>query len=457
MSTQIKSRTVTRLRQLALAALGCLAIPYAHARAHSALHASQVVRAKSGVSDPVDASTLTGKLIMGYQGWFNCPGDGTQVGWWHWFTGPDPTVDMLPNAADYPAAERCVTSLLDAGGNPVDLFSDADPSTVETQFAWMRQYGLDGVALQRFAVDLLDPPTRDARNIVLANVRQAAEDNGRVFFVMYDLTGLSPAKLHTVAADWRALEREGVTSSPAYLHHRGRPLLGVWGLGFAGRDLTPSDAESLLGALHKVSARYGGVTVLGSVPSYWRIGRLDASSDPKWQRVWRRLDVLSPWSVGRFSNEASADTYSATVWGPDLKATRALGVDYLPVLFPGYSFANTTRALGQPNPISNQIPRQCGRFYWRQVYDAMGAGATMLYGAMFDELNEGTAMFKMLPQASEAPVQGIPQGYSFVTLDADGCPLPSDWYLSLAGAATTAVLSGTQPSATLPLPIPSSR
>ncbi|MGA9740940.1 MAG: hypothetical protein WBQ33_10815, partial [Candidatus Binatus sp.] len=110
---------------------------------------------------------------------------------------------------------------------------------------------------------------------------------------------------------------------------------------------------------------------------------------------------------------------------------------------------------GQPDPISNQIPRQCGRFYWRQVYDALGAGATMLYGAMFDELNEGTAMFKMLPQASEVPVDGIPPGYSFVTLDADGCPLPSDWYLSLAGAATAALHSGTPPSPNLPLPLPS--
>ena len=50
----------------------------------------------------------------------------------------------------------------------------------------------------------------------------------------------------------------------------------------------------------------------------------------------------------------------------------------------------------------------------------------MLYGAMFDELNEGTAMFKMLPDAAEAPVQETPPGYTFVTLDADGCPLPSD-------------------------------
>lgn len=43
---------------------------------------------------------------------------------------------------------------------------------------------------------------------------------------------------------------------------------------------------------------------------------------------------------------------------------------------------------------------------------------------------------------------------TFVTLDADGCTLPSDWYLSLAGAATSAAHSGMQPSPNLPLPLP---
>ena len=451
------SRTEKPLRLIVFAfvVFGCIAIPSSFAHAQMMRRDAHVIRTQFVKSaDTVDPTTLTGKLIMGYQGWFNCPGDGTTVGWWHWFTGVDPTVDNLPNAADYPVAEQCVTTMLDAGGNPVNLFSDANPATVETQFAWMQQYGLDGVALQRFSIDLLNPATLQARNIVLANVRQAAEDNGRVFFVMYDLSGLPNSKLDTVAKDWKQLESEGITSSPAYLHHRGHPLLAVWGLGFAGRPLTPSVTLKMLKSLDKASAKYGGVTIMGGVPSYWRTGRLDASPDPKWQKVWRRLGVLSPWSVGRFSTDFTADNYSATVWGPDLKATRAMGVDYLPVLFPGYSFANTNRALGQGTPISNQIPRECGRFYWRQVYDALGAGATMLYGAMFDEVNEGTAMFKMLPDAAGAPVMGIPPGYSFVTLDADGCALPSDWYLSLAGAATSAVHSGTQPSPNLPLPLP---
>ena len=267
------SRTGKRLGLLALAAFGFLAILCGHAHAQGMRRAALVVNGKSAkAGDSVDSSTLTGKLIMGYQGWFNCPGDGTKVGWWHWFTGADPTVDFLPNAADYPTAEQCVTTMLDAAGNPVNLFSDANPATVETQFAWMQQYGLDGVALQRFSVDLLHKPTRDARNLVLANVRQAAEDNGRVFFVMYDLTGLPNSRLNTVAADWKKLEREGITSSPAYLHHRGHPLLAVWGLGFALRSLTPSATLHLLKSLDKASAKYGGVTIMGGVPSYWRKG-----------------------------------------------------------------------------------------------------------------------------------------------------------------------------------------
>src|SRR3712207_5081277 len=49
----------------------------------------------------VDAM-LTGRHIVGYQGWFGCPGDGRDdADWVHWFhRGPDgrllPTVDLLP-------------------------------------------------------------------------------------------------------------------------------------------------------------------------------------------------------------------------------------------------------------------------------------------------------------------------------------------------------------------------
>jgi hypothetical protein len=62
----------------------------------------------------VDDSTLTGKLIMGYQGWFACPGDGhPRAGWVHWFarnsaSAGTTTVDMLPDVGDLDKDERCL-------------------------------------------------------------------------------------------------------------------------------------------------------------------------------------------------------------------------------------------------------------------------------------------------------------------------------------------------------------
>jgi hypothetical protein len=50
---------------------------------------------------------------------------------------------------------------------------------------------------------------------------------------------------------------------------------------------------------------------------------------------------------------------------------------------------------------------------------------------MFDEVDEGTAILKIAPHRSDAPDQGF-----WLTLDADGADLPSDYYLKLAGEIT---------------------
>jgi len=39
-----------------------------------------------------------------------------------------------------------------------------------------------------------------------------------------------------------------------------------------------------------------------------------------------------------------------------------------------------------PRSPQNQIPRNRGQFYWKQVYGAIKEGADMLYVAMFDEV-----------------------------------------------------------------------
>ena len=55
----------------------------------------------------------------------------------------------------------------------------------------------------------------------------------------------------------------------------------------------------------------------------------------------------------------------------------------------------------------------------------------MLKIAMFDEVNESRAVFKLAPKPQDAPKQGF-----WLTLDADGEDLPSDWYLELSGEIT---------------------
>ncbi|HEX7619581.1 MAG TPA: hypothetical protein VF359_00100 [Anaerolineales bacterium] len=55
----------------------------------------------------------------------------------------------------------------------------------------------------------------------------------------------------------------------------------------------------------------------------------------------------------------------------------------------------------------------------------------MIYNAMFDEVDEATAMYKIAATANDQPA-----GVDLISMDADGVRLSSDWYLRLAGAAT---------------------
>jgi len=214
--------------------------------------------------------------------------------------------------------------------------------------------------------------------------------------------------------------------------------------------MTPADALGLIDSLEKASAAYGGVTIMGGVPAGWRTRTADAAPDPDWANVWPRLGVLSPWTVGRYADDAGADVYKVRDLTPDLAETARMKVDYMPVVFPGFSWANLRIARHEPaKAIRNQIPRNCGRFYWRQIFNATSAGATMLYGAMFDEVDEGTAMFKMVPSTTQ-----LPTDQWFLTLDADGCRLPSDWYLRLAGAATEVLHKRETTTSDLPLKLP---
>jgi hypothetical protein len=76
---------------------------------------------------------------------------------------------------------------------------------------------------------------------------------------------------------------------------------------------------------------------------------------------------------------------------------------------------------------------------FRQFAAAHAAGVTMLYQAMFDELDEGTAIFKC--------TNNPPTGESQFVAESD---LPSDHYLWLCGLAGKLLRNEVSPSNTIP-------
>src|ERR1051325_2544760 len=143
----------------------------------------------------VDASTMTGKLLMGYQGWFACPGDGSPSSRWiHWFRAQNPvatnaTVDFWPDVSELDADELFSTSMTYPGGAAAKLYSAYNAKTVLRHFKWMRDHHLDGVFLQRFSSGLSDASQFARMNKVAANVRAGADAYRRVFAMMYDISG----------------------------------------------------------------------------------------------------------------------------------------------------------------------------------------------------------------------------------------------------------------------------
>jgi hypothetical protein len=393
----------------------------------------------------VDASTMNRKLLMGYQGWFAAPGDGSAPNRWiHWFrrqtpTAENATFDFWPDVSEFDPDELFATSMTLSNGGPAKVFSAAKQKTVVRHFKWMHDYGIDGVFLQRFVNELSSPDLFAWRNQVTTNVQTGAETHGRVFAIMYDISG---ARTNTLVSrltnDWSHLaDVMKITASPRYLRHNGRPVVAIWGFGFSGRPDTPEQARQVI---EHFKAR--GLTVMGGVPTYWRTLRNDAQTNAAWAAVFRSFDVISPWAVGRYGDDAGADRFKTNLIAPDLVAAKKAGREYMPVIFPGFSWHNLNSKFAL-----NSTPRRGGAFFWRQAYNAVDAGCTMVYGAMFDEVDEGTAMFKLAPTAAELPVQG-----KFVPLDIDGQKVPSDWYLRLGGEAAK-MLRGERPlSPVLPKP-----
>ena len=137
----------------------------------------------------------------------------------------------------------------------------------------------------------------------------------------------------------------------------------------------------------------------------------------------KSADIIIPWAVGRYNSTTYASV-SVNTLADDISWCKKNKVDYVPLVFPGFSWGNLKNS---PN-VYNQIPRQKGDFLWQQVAGAKQAGAESLYVAMFDEVDEGTAIFKTRKEG-DLPLNSDGK---FVGIEAD---LDSDYYLWLTGQA----------------------
>ena len=377
----------------------------------------------------VDATTWDGKVLCGYQGWFNTPGDGTDFGFGHWGQRLEQgdgrfVVDMWPDVSEYDPKDLAeVPGLKLPDGSPALLYSGFRKGPTLVHFKWMRQYGIDGVFLSRFVGETTNPARARHVNTVLANVREGAHREGRVWAMMLDLSTGRRASTKIVTDDWKFLcDKVKVREDSRYLHHQGKPVVLLWGLGFKDRPWTPAQGAELV-EFFKNDPQYGGVYLIGGIDPYWRTLKGGSRPDPEWEKVYHSFDAISPWDAGRYRDDASMDHLRKAVWDPDLAELRTAGKGYMPTAFPGFSWDNLRRV----KPGTTTIPRQKGEFYWRQFAIFRELGIRTVFVGMFDEVNEGTAIYKV---ANDVPV-----GKHFVTYGG----LPSDYYLKLTGAATKMV------------------
>jgi len=404
--TQLLSSDGTPLR---VASVQLSTVPYDDEQLQYAASRPWLTPYAGPVKDFVDNTTLVGKVMTGYQGWFAAPNDPRDKGWNHWGRNSgsdiDPTqitIDQWPYFDDYNPDRLYSTGALSLqDGRPAYLFSSRDPETVQRHFRWMRKYGIDGVYLQRF-VNRNESGAYGASEFVLNNVREAANKEGRVWAIEYDISSLDQDDpFGVITNDWNFLVDEvGILEDPRYIHEGGQPVLFIWGFSVEGRPFTSTQANQIVDwfAAH-------GLYLIGGVGADWR-------SKGDWHDHYQRYDQLLGWMEDNRTDLVNQKNQLAS-WGMKI----------LPHAWPGFSWHN----LKQLTPIQQYTARNGGDFYWDRLYNAVYCGADQIFLGMFDEYDEGVAI---MPMIDNHPAPHTAWGYY---IDNEG----NDpfWYLQLSSAA----------------------
>lgn len=386
----------------------------------------------SGSSRPVDASTLSGKVLAGYQGWFNTPNDAADEGYVHWGVPGEWSIEQWPDPNDYDPSELFpVPGVTTARGEQAYLFSSADASVVDRHFQWMREHDIDGVFVQRFRGSFMTKGPGGAYSgepqWPVVNSRDAAHRSGHTWAIEYDIqNGGSTAQrdqiIQEVKDDWEYLTDPNgmdMLNDSHYQREDGKPVVAIFGLYVgATNGYTTAQQQDLINYFQS-----RGVYVIGA-------GRHTESSA---QIANAGLhDAYIPWQ-GYWKGGNS--------YAPD--EARLNGVTpHVPHVFPGFSWTHL-----QNSSTATSRDREDGDFYWRMLNDAVNeTDASWLFIGMFDEYDEGT---NLIPATDDPPVpdtdgQGNPLTYQMSD------PRPNDWWMALTGAAKQALQGKTTINNTTP-------
>ncbi|MCL2762112.1 MAG: hypothetical protein FWD36_02745 [Treponema sp.] len=405
------------------------------------------------ISDPPPAfapstslNNMIGKGITGYQAWFRAPTNN----WHHWSSAggiPGPgnvNVEIWPTGMEEYLANGATlhnTNFQMHDGSAARLFNSHDEAVIRTQLRWMRDAGIDGAAPQRFFGDTATVDTGNMPNH-LTRIRDAAQEYGRIFYVMYDMSGAGlngnpdqNAVIRRMQLDWvYNIERKGLVSSPNYAKAEGKPVVCIWGVHAIettdnGRYITVEATIELVNWF-----RNRGYYVIGGIPddSWWtRTGR--------GREMYALFDMISPWYVGRgvsgiissrLGNELTFCRNNLRSWAGNQT------ISFMPVVWPGFAWTNMNTNSGQPNAT----PRDGGQHVWTQIQGYLNHSSNSnndiksIYFAMFDEYDETTNWMK-----GGVDFFDIPLNQYFQTHSADGLWLSSDYFMRIAKASVDAL------------------
>lgn len=431
--------------------------------------------------------------FFGYQCWHFAKGDGRidhpdirDDPWVHWFDDDNEGSfeqvhgDFWPDFSDYEAAGVPLydTQMRYPNGEPVKVYSCWDYETVDLHIKWVAEYGLKGVFFQRQALNINNSRSRALFDRVALHVWRACEKYNVKFAMMPcnnyiempgdDTVAKRELVKENIINDWKYIVDElrvpgrpgyRMIDSPMYAYQKNRqgiprPVMGLWGLGWDNRPMTPGDAREIISAFHN-DDEYSAY-VMGGLTHDWR-------SDPKsaeWLELYKELDMVSPWRV-IFAIKTSDDVRSTM--REDLEYCYDNGLDYNPVISAG---ASTRHKLGEVEK-RNWKPRYTGQHMWNQALElergwgaleqsrglAPGSLPRFLYLAMLDEIDEGTALYKQAESQGNLPVNDTnDQTLNLVALDEDGTTVSADFYLRLSKATQDLLFGSMAPTQDVPIP-----